>query len=319
MLRSLLSKVKNKYARRGVVLMYHRIAEPISDPWDLSVSPEHFEEHLKVLKSYNVISVNELADILAKKSKIPPHTVVVTFDDGYRDNYLTAKPLLEKYHLPASFFIPTDSIGKQKEFWWDVLERICIQSPNLPDKLMLEQPDMISWDISNAEHSNAISPLDLYLKLCDIVRKMPSTQHQAFIENLEAWANNTNERPEYFTMDKKELLDLQSNQLFTIGAHTMTHPYLPYFSYAYQKNEIQGGIEFLEELTGNSINCLAYPHGGHNQDTLKILSDSGIELAFTTHAQHFKANTNKYTIPRFQVKNWDGDTFAFHLNNWIKN
>jgi peptidoglycan/xylan/chitin deacetylase (PgdA/CDA1 family) len=318
MLHSLLSKIKNKYARRGMVLMYHRIAKPLSDPWDLAVSPEHFEEHLKVLKSYNIISVNELADIIDKKNKMPTHGIAVTFDDGYRDNYLAAKPLLEKYDIPASFFIPTDSIGKQTEFWWDALERICLQSPNLPDKLIPGQPDEI-WNIGNADNGNMLSPLDLYLKLCDMIRKMPSTQHQTFIESLEVWANNANQRPEYFTMDQKELLDLQSNPLFTIGAHTMTHPYLPYFSYEYQKKEIQGGIKFLKELTGNTINYLAYPHGGHNHDTLEILPDCGIGLAFTTHAQHFKADTDKYAIPRFQVKNWDGDTFAFNINNWIKN
>ncbi|ACU04233.1 polysaccharide deacetylase family protein [Pedobacter heparinus] len=317
MLGSLLYRVKNKFARRGVVLMYHRIAKPLSDPWDLAVNPKHFEEHLKVLKAYNVISVDELADILTRKSKMPAKTVAVTFDDGYHDNYLAAKSLLEKYDIPASFFIPTDAIGKQTEFWWDALERICLQSPHLPDKLILGQQDEI-WNIGKADNGNTLNPLDLYLKLCDMVRKMPSTQHQAFIESLEVWANNANKRPEYFTMDQKELLDLQSSPLFTIGAHTMTHPYLPYFSYEYQKNEIQGGINFLKELTGNSINYLAYPHGGHNQDTLAILPDSGIELAFTTHAQHFTTDTNKYAIPRFQIKNWDAATFAFHLNNWIK-
>ncbi|MBB5440366.1 peptidoglycan/xylan/chitin deacetylase (PgdA/CDA1 family) [Pedobacter sp. AK017] len=309
--------MKNKFARRGVVLMYHRIAKPISDPWDLAVSPENFEEHLKVLKAYNVISVNELADILAQKSKMQTNTVVVTFDDGYRDNYLAAKPLLEKYNIPASFFMTTGSIGKQKEFWWDALERICLQSAKLPDKLTLEEPDKISWDIGNSDIINVLSPLDLYLKLCDIVRKMPAIKHQAFIKFLETWANNINERPAYFTMDEKELLDLQSNKLFTIGAHTVTHPFLPNFSCDYQKKEIQESINFLKDLTGDEINYLAYPHGGHNQSTMDIMSQLNLKLAFTTNAACFTSKTYAYTIPRFQVKNWDGDTFVAELKNWM--
>ncbi|SMC73467.1 Polysaccharide deacetylase [Pedobacter nyackensis] len=317
MFRSLLSSIKQKYTRRGVVLMYHRIATPLSDPWELSVSPEHFEEHLKVLKAYHVISIKELADILGNKRRMATNTAIITFDDGYRDNYLAGKPLLEKYNLPATFFIPTNSIGEQQEFWWDALERICLQSPNLPDKLILEQPDNISWDIGNS--GNMVSPADLYLNLCVILRKMPATQQQTFIKTLETWANNTNNRPEYFTMDKKELLDLQSGKLFTIGAHTMTHPFLPDFPYNYQKSEIQGGITHLEELTGNPIKYLAYPHGGRDQNTLDILAESGVGLAFTTDPQHFKADTDKLTIPRFQVGNWDGKTFEFHLNNWMRN
>jgi len=317
MLRSLFSSIKKRYAPCGVVLMYHRIANPLSDHWELSVSPEHFEEHLKVLKAYHVISIKELADIVAKKSRMATNTAVITFDDGYRDNYLLGKPLLEKYNLPATFFIPTDSVGKQQEFWWDALERICLQSPNLPDKLILEQPENISWDIGNAD--NMITPIDLYVNLCAIVRKMPATAHQAFIKVLETWANNTNDRPEYFTMDKKELLDLQSGNLFTIGAHTITHPFLPAFPYDYQKREIQDGITFLEELTGKPIKYLAYPHGGRDQSTLEILTESGVELAFTTDPKLMNADTDKFNIPRFQVGNWDGKTFEFHLNNWMRN
>ncbi|MEQ7798368.1 polysaccharide deacetylase family protein [Pedobacter sp. ASV1-7] len=318
-LSSLFPSIKKKYGRRGIALMYHRIADLASDPWDLAVSPENFEAHLKVLKDHNVISINELADILTKKKKMPANAITITFDDGYRDNYLVAKPLLEKYNTPACFFMTTDSIGKQKEFWWDALERICLQSPNLPNKLVLEQPINISWDIGSSDNSNVLSPFDLYLKLCGIVRKMPSKKHPAFIKTLEVWANNPHERPENFAMDKKELLDMQSNKLFTIGAHTMTHPFLPYFSLQYQKKEILGSIKYLEELTGNPINFFAYPHGGHNQNTLEILPDLGITLGFTTHADHFIADVDKHAIPRFQVNNWDGETFAFHLNSWIKN
>jgi peptidoglycan/xylan/chitin deacetylase (PgdA/CDA1 family) len=309
MLRSLFSSVKKKYARRGVVLMYHRIADTLSDPWELAVSPQNFEEQLQVLKAYNVIL----------KDKIPANTAVVTFDDGYRDNYLAAKPLLEKHKIPATFFITTDQIGKQQEFWWDALERICLQSPNLPDNLILEQPERTSWSIGNTTDGDTLSPFDLYLKLCAIIRKMPAPQQQVFIKKLELWANNTDERPGYFTMDKKELLDLQSNPLFTIGGHTMTHPFLPDFSCDYQKTEIQGGIAFLEELTGEPIEYLAYPHGGRDQNTLDVLPDSGVALAFTTDPQYFTADTYKYAVPRFQVNNWNGKTFAFHLNNWMKN
>lgn len=318
MLRSLFSSVKKKHVRRGVVLMYHRIADILSDPWALAVSPQNFEEQLQILKCYNVISINELGYIFAKKQKLPANIAVVTFDDGYRDNYLAAKPLLEKYNIPATFFIATDQIGKQKEFWWDALERICLQTPVLPGKLIIEQPEYTSWNVGSNTSTDTISPLNLYLKLCEIVRKLSADQQKGFIKRLELWANNTVERPDYFTMNNKELLDLQSNSLFTIGAHTMTHPFLPDFSYEYQKKEIQGSVAFLEELTGEPIKYLAYPHGGRNQNTLNILPDCGVELAFTTDPQCFEPDTYKYAVPRFQVNNCDGKTFALHLNNWMK-
>jgi peptidoglycan/xylan/chitin deacetylase (PgdA/CDA1 family) len=317
LLRSLSAAVKKK-ARPGVVLMYHRIANTLSDPWKLSVSPENFEEHLKVLKDYPVIPIEALNYALTKKNGMLPNTILVTFDDGYRDNYLTGKPLLEKYNIPATFFITTNAIGKQEEFWWDALERICLQSPVLPSKLILQQPDNISFNLGKSTNVNVISPLNLYLRLCEIIRNMETSQQQTFIKMLEVWAKNATVRPEYFTMDKRELLDLQSNEMFTIGAHTMSHPFLPNLSYDDQKSEIQGCIALLESLTGDAPKYLAYPHGGRDQNTLEILAESGIELGFTTDPHVFKAEMYKYAIPRFQVSNWDGKTFAFHLNHWMK-
>jgi len=106
--------------------MYHRIADLTNDPWQLTVSPDNFEQQLKVLQTkYKLISVRELLTHLTKKS-IPSTTVCITFDDGYSDNYLAAKPLLEMYNCPAVFFVSTQYVNQQKSFWWDELERIIL-------------------------------------------------------------------------------------------------------------------------------------------------------------------------------------------------
>lgn len=307
-----------KKSSHGVVLMYHRIANTLTDPWKLAVSPENFEEHLKVLKEYHVISIEELETILTKKQHISSKTVLITFDDGYRDNYLIGKSLLERYSIPATFFITTDAIGKQEEFWWDALERICLLSGALPSKLKLWQPENITLEIGSSTSGDVLSPLDLYFRLCEIARKMKTAQRQTFIKMLENWAKNSVARPEYFTMDEKELLDLHSNKLFTIGAHTLSHPFLPDLTNHDQKKEIQGSIAFLKNLSGLAPKYFAYPHGGRNQNTLEILSQSGISLGFTTDPHGFKNDTHQFTVPRFQVCNWDGETFAIHLKHWMR-
>src|SRR5690606_19975235 len=106
MLRSFLSMLK--YRRNlNVVLMYHRIANADTDPWDLAVSPQHFEEQLQVLKNYNVVSLEVLEWIIADRSPPNRTTVVITFDDRYIDNYQNAKPLLDKKLMTVSFMIST--------------------------------------------------------------------------------------------------------------------------------------------------------------------------------------------------------------------
>ncbi|TKC02340.1 polysaccharide deacetylase family protein [Pedobacter cryotolerans] len=315
-IRSLFSSFRNKSTLTGVVLMYHRIADVSSDIWELAVSPANFEEQLQVLKRYNVISLDKLNDLITHQKNIK-NNVSITFDDGYRDNYTTAKPQLEKYNIPATFFITTGFIGSEIEFWWDALQRICLETANLPSNLEINTPVKFSWHIGFEDHET--KPSDLYLQLCEIFKKLPAQEHQALIRYLEKWASNHIKRAAYLQMNEEELLALNANRLFTIGAHTKTHPFLPNFSYKYQEEEINNGINTLEQLTKGKIKYFAYPHGGCNDDTIKIIDKTAIQLAFTTNPDGLTNSTYKFTVPRFQVKNWNGKEFEQHLMNWLSN
>src|SRR5262245_19306871 len=113
----------------ALILLYHRIAEPAADPFDLCVTPQHFAEHLEQLRRHHrIISLTELSQRLASGATLR-HTVVLTFDDGYADNLHHAKPLLERYDAPATVFVTSGYVGQDREFWWDELERLLLLSP----------------------------------------------------------------------------------------------------------------------------------------------------------------------------------------------
>jgi peptidoglycan/xylan/chitin deacetylase (PgdA/CDA1 family) len=98
------------------VIMYHSV-NPVENPFirKLIVTPEAFERQMRFLKShrYNVVSLRELAERISAGGKIPPRTIAITFDDGYRDNYTYAFPVLKKYNLPATIFIIIDEVGRR--------------------------------------------------------------------------------------------------------------------------------------------------------------------------------------------------------------
>ncbi|MDD5153023.1 MAG: polysaccharide deacetylase family protein [Candidatus Pacebacteria bacterium] len=92
------------------ILMYHSIG---NNPVFFTVRPETFEAQMKYLieSKFNLVKLSELIRKLKSNENIANH-VVVTFDDGYEDNFLTAFPVLKKYNIPATIFIPTGLIGK---------------------------------------------------------------------------------------------------------------------------------------------------------------------------------------------------------------
>ncbi len=120
-----------------LVLMYHRVEKVDSNPWGICVSPQNFAKQIRFLKEkFNVISIDELVAAIVS-GKFSHNSVCITFDDGYADNYIHAKPILEKYNCAATFFIATAFINKTKSFWWDELEMIFLQSKKLPAELNL--------------------------------------------------------------------------------------------------------------------------------------------------------------------------------------
>lgn len=121
-------KIKNKilnfinktFKKTVTILLYHRIDRINHDPVMLAVTPETFEEHIKYInKFYKPVSLSELVKRINNKS-LSGNEICITFDDGYKDNFTNALPILEKYNTPATIFITTGNLGKQASFEWDM-------------------------------------------------------------------------------------------------------------------------------------------------------------------------------------------------------
>lgn len=279
--------IRTVFSRRAVVLLYHRVARAAHDHWKLSVSPQHFEEQLQVLQHYNVMPLPELAQHWGN-NKLPRKSVAISFDDGYIDNYTTARPLLEKYNLPATFFITNGSIGTGNEFWWDELEQMFVTDP------------------------------DKHLQAWEQLLPMRHQQQQAFLAELRtAHGIEKKPRPDYTCMSRDQLKEMAATPLFTLGAHTVTHVALAHQPAAVQEQEMVNNSMWLQELTGKAPALLAYPYGNYNEATVNIASQLGFYAAFTTDPQPISKHSARYRLGRFQVHDWSGAEFERQLNKWL--
>ena len=328
--------LKKKFATRGLILMYHRVAEQKVDPWSLCVTPQHFAEHLEILqKEAFPISLGQLVQAY-KNGNIPHRAVAVTFDDGYADNLYNAKPLLEQYDIPATVFVATGQVGKEREFWWDELERILLQPGKLPETLSINiNGKAFEWDLNktaNYKDDSCVGDTSgitgcsnnynlyrsLYFTIHQLLQPLTEIEQYKVIDRLLIWAGyKPLRRSTYRTLSNKELLTLSSGELIEVGAHTVTHPFFETLPVSLQYTEVQESKSILEEKIGKRVTNFAYPYGVYTQETVEIVRKSGFDSACSTINDTIWRGSDIFQLPRVFIEDCNGDAFKQKLSEWI--
>ncbi|WP_185974299.1 polysaccharide deacetylase family protein [Litoribacter populi] len=326
--RNLLHRFSPLWKSSGaLVLMYHKIGSPKTDPWKLAVSERNFDAQMKWLaRNCKVISTAEMVENL-KTGKVKSRTIALTFDDGYQDNYLLAKPILEKYNLPATFFISDKCLEERTGFWWDELEEIALHSKTLPasfrssDTFMElgEEATIINGYWRSNQQYYAMDPVnkrsELYLKLWEEFSPLEYKDQESRLSQIKSWAKVTETSVEK-CMTREQLKEMGQNDLFTIGAHTHSHPALSSHHYEYQYKEILQNLNYIEASIGRRPKFLAYPSGKYNEDTLNVVKELELDAAFTTIPTLINKRTSAFEMGRFQVMNWEKSEFSKSIKKW---
>lgn len=333
-------KLRKRFAPGSLILLYHRITELPTDPFNLCVTPQNFAEHLAVIKENAYpMSLQQLVQAI-QAGKQPNHAVVITFDDGYMDNLQIAKPLLQRYDIPATVFVSTGKLGQGQEFWWDELDRLLLQPGTLPDTLSLTlNSNNYHWNLGKAARYSKtdyeryrtwnwyVSPQadpterhQLYRSLYQILSSLPTGDRQQLLDEILAWSGaETIGRSTHRLMSPKEVCTLSEGNLIEVGAHTVNHPFLSTLPIALQQQEIQQSKTDLEALVGHPINSFAYPHGNYTQETPQIVHESGFNCACSTVPKTVQRQAGCFELPRVGVENWNGEKFAKQLAEWFQN
>ena len=325
-----------RFERAGLVLLYHRIAELDLDPWELAVSPAHFEAHLDVIRrSATVLSLSDLIRHL-ENGAIPRRAVVVTFDDGYADNLVVAKPLLERYDVSATMFISTGPLGTRHEFWWDELESVLLTGAPLPPHLeleldgdshqwMLEPTIDVSQDAGRYRHWHPWEPppTQRHAAFAEIWRHLRTLREPArrpVLDRLAAWSGrNETARTSHRTLSYDDLRDLADSRLIDVGAHTVTHSRLSALADSEQRFELMTSRQHLQDVLGRPVISMSYPFGGREDYTSKTVAmarEAGFACACASVPGPVDARTDRFQVPRHFVGNVDGARFEEMLHQW---
>ena len=307
--------------KKGIqILLYHRVADVESDPQQLCVSEENFHSQINHIKQhYEILKLSDLKEILITKH-IPKNGLIITFDDGYEDNFKNAKPILEEFNVPATFFITSGFIGDNKEFYQETLNRIFFLEKRIPLNLTIkiDNKTFTYENLLNEENRN-----NAYRNIHFTLRGKNSIVRRKAIKELLKWSN-IGDKPDddYKNLNEAQLKILSKNHSFEIGAHSVNHIPLSSLSIQEQKEEIYYSKIELEKIIEEKISSFAYPYGtkeDYNGETLKIMSQSDFKLSCANYPGIVKSNTNLHEIPRVVVRDIKVDKFSkFITNNFYK-
>lgn len=321
---------------KAVILMYHRIARTELDPWGMCVSPENFSEQLAAINAVAtpMSLINYARSLVA--GTLPARTVVVTFDDGYVDNFEQALPLLRRHQVPATLFVTTCHVDSDREFWWDRLETVLLAAGTLPGRLELQLPsgesrewlpgaaatytaeDMKADKNVKAWNAKPGTRLGFFYDVWKTLWPMPDGVREAVLDQVERWADVGKFQGESRrSMTAEEIRVMGREGIMEIGSHTVNHPPLPAHETSVQVAQIRDSRDRLQEILGLPVNTFAYPHGEYSDETIRILHELGFECAVTVEQKLACEGTNVMKLPRFGVKDVGGDAFRAQLEGWF--
>lgn len=287
------------------VLFYHRV----NNHGDrFGIETEIFEEQVRYLRNeYRIISLSEYAAMI-EHGKWPKNSLLITFDDGYRDNYIFAYTILGKYSVPAAIFLATDFIDNRIWLWQDIFRYILETTPERT----------VSLTICGSPYSfNLDDDRQLYTARRGLYDELRILRYDERICRLKRLATSLQvDLPDlptdrYAPLSWGEIREMSENNI-EFGAHTCKHEILSGIDKNSVYTELSKSKKRIEEELRSKVIAFAYPNGQEadfSPDTPMLIEQCGYKLAFTTIHGMNRRSTDRYLHRRLSAGNAFNNNF----------
>ena len=296
--------IRNRSGREYVILMYHRVlpsdrANPRVQP-GMYVDPETFEMHIRYLKQYfQVVSFSEkfsTAQTAKNYQSILP-ACILTFDDGWRDFYEFAYPVLKKNQVPATVFLPTGYVGTNDWFWtdrlaWLLTNAITPARPEKPGNPLLERIAGIQGAFEG--------------RLEAAIQMLKNRNDQEIEEVIAALKDRvdigTTPNQRVF-LNWEEVREMRGSGLVSFGSHTHNHRILVHLKEEEVREELVRSKETLiqEGAVDFSFIPFCYPNGNTNQRIACMVRDAGYHAAVSIGKGWNDADASPFELKRVAI------------------
>ena len=286
--------------KKALIIMYHNLSDNNDiNHKNICISVEEFERQIKYLKKYyTFVSLQDLVQRLKNKREFLPYSVAITFDDGYKNNFLYAYPIIKKYKVPVTVFLTTGFIDSKRYLWVNELEYAL--SKTRKNKIQISYGTQKFNYVFSSENDKK----DAYIEIKERLKEIDNTERRICLNKILTELDvmlNPEKSKNYLMLSLNEISEMRKNYV-SYGNHTISHPILTMIQNDNELlEEIYGPHEFLKEKLGEEIESFCYPNGKFNLKIKDIVKQK-YEYAVTTTPGFVTIDTDPLELPRVGTK-----------------
>ncbi len=272
------------------VFNYHRIGDPRSCQYNrdlYSCSATQFASHVTLLQErFEILDCARLLYLVQHGYSGARPLALITFDDGYLDNYTLAFPVLREREVPATFFLPTAFIGQRRLMWGDEIAWMLRHSRN---ETIALPGAAEAFSLAEADRERSIQGVLRHLKR----GRRPFAESIAIVREAcgGACPSDPSDWPPFLNWEQAREMHAGG---MDIGSHTHVHELLGRLPAERQREELSTSKEILEEKLGAGVTAIAYPVGArtsYTEETCRLAREAGYCLGF-----NFLRRVNRFPV-----------------------
>jgi peptidoglycan/xylan/chitin deacetylase (PgdA/CDA1 family) len=280
--------------------MYHAVSTKATEdwgPWQYTLTPDEFEQQIAWLSQHSsIVSINALITYLRGEAQLPENSVVLTFDDAYRNFVSQALPVLKEYNVPSTLYVPT----------------ALMSSGTAPYEFRLattlQESDEVTIQIDGCEHkfwpTTTTAIREAYTELRPLIEALSIEDREAFL-----CRNDIAECSGFEVLSTEAVRELDDEHSITIGSHGHHHRRLGAASNTKIEQETRVSRSQLSELLNQPAEHFSFPYGSHSRPARQAVKTVGFSSAVTTECRLVRPRdwNHRYALPRVDMAAGDSD------------
>jgi peptidoglycan/xylan/chitin deacetylase (PgdA/CDA1 family) len=298
--------------RKAVVLAYHRVLTPeqrarTASQQGLVVEDATFARQVALLmRLFTVLTLDEFADHLTRRLPFRGPCCLITFDDGWIDNFENALPVLRAHKLPAVMFLPVNFIGRRRLFTREALTHLLVRAvvvsrkePGCRDVLRAHLAPLGLDRVLDVADED---PLPAVSRLVGAHRYTSGPAFEALVATLSTELGVSDaELSDLDTFVDWCNVELLAQDGFAFGGHGADHRVLTQVSPSVARCEVESSKRLLDARLAQPVQAFAYPNGGWNADIAQTVKAAGYHLAFTADPGHVSCGDDSFALRRVNI------------------